>query len=303
MLLHRRKLIGGVAASLPGVAFAEPCGEQERRRLLKFGEWLMPSAWACGSNPLSGALFSDDFSTISLYNYHNPGAGGTWMPASWFGPGVDGEDNAGTWTINPFNPATPVQVYTAANSLLSMRLDKTPPAILAAVNNDATIGGQLQTNPTFQGGPFGYWEVRCAIPKQKGSEFDVSIYDPSGQQELDMLVATDQNGGQYAKWNVWTTTPAKVLNNFLFSYNLPSPPADLSQFHTFGIDLQQATTAFYLDRVQVMQFATPQSYVSKMFWVLGYSNAVDEGLGPPVTATLPSFAMIDYAAVWNVRPF
>jgi hypothetical protein len=302
---RRRVFLAGACSLVAGPALAEPCGENERRKLLKFGEWLAPGAQACGTNVWGSPppAFFDDFSTLSLYNYKNVAAGGTWMPASWFGAGRDGEDASGTWIVNTFvAPPTPIQVYTVSGGNLLIELGVTPPANLAAWGNDATFGGQLQTNPTFQGGPFGYWEMKCAVPAVPGSQFGFAVYDGSGQQELDLAIPTLQNGFQFAKLNVWTTSPSKVLNNFFFSYNMASP-IDPRQFHTYGIDLQPATTRMYIDRVQVMSFATPQSYVNPMFWAMAYSNAQDEGGGSPSAGSLPSNALVDYVGYGPSRPF
>lgn len=76
--IGRRGLLAGGAAALPAAAFAKPCEEEERRRLLKFGDLIAPEAYACGGNsngPGPGA--SSPFLTVdftSAFNY--PGGSG-----------------------------------------------------------------------------------------------------------------------------------------------------------------------------------------------------------------------------------
>jgi hypothetical protein len=256
-----------------------------------------------GGGAGTGATFFDDFNALTLFNDQNQSAGGTWMPAFWYSPVDMGFDSAGTWVVNPFNPATQIAgMNTVSNSTLLIKLDNTPSNFLSAVGGDTTIVGGLNSAPTFTG-LFGYWEVRCSAPKQKGSELLIWILDGSGNQEIDLVaIPTFQDGTQWAKFGMWTPGPPKALNNFIFSYNLDNP-IDPSVMHTYGIDVQPNICTFYLDRVQVYQFNTPPGYVNPMFWILSYGNGQDEGAGLPVTSTLPSFGLIDYVGQWPHPPF
>jgi hypothetical protein len=86
-MLRRRELIGGVAASaIGGVAVAEPCGEEERRKLLRFGEWLVPEAQACGGGSVVGPGASSTFATADFTSAVNmPGGGQVVIPREMFG--------------------------------------------------------------------------------------------------------------------------------------------------------------------------------------------------------------------------
>jgi hypothetical protein len=89
-MLLRRSLLGGLAASaIGGAAVAEPCGEEERRKLLRFGEWLVPEAQACGgggggTGPAASGTFSADFTNLT----------GRTAPTQLFGMATGGLGNS-----------------------------------------------------------------------------------------------------------------------------------------------------------------------------------------------------------------
>ena len=69
-MLHRRSFLGGLAAPaiIGRAAFAEPCGEEERRKLLKFG--LISDAYACGgggggTGPAASGAWTSDFTSLT----------------------------------------------------------------------------------------------------------------------------------------------------------------------------------------------------------------------------------------------
>ena len=63
MLLRRKLLAGAGALVVPATALAEPCGEEERRKLIRFS--FIPEANACGSNSGVTPTVTVDFSTAT----------------------------------------------------------------------------------------------------------------------------------------------------------------------------------------------------------------------------------------------
>jgi hypothetical protein len=255
-----------------------------------------------GTSP-NNPVFSDDFTTLNLYNWRAPAAGQVWMPATWYDPFRDGSDADGVWETNPFNPATPFSnIYSASGGILSMRIDNTPAGFSSAVGGDAFIGGQLQTAPTFSR-LFGYFECQVAVPKVNGTAWTMWMIDGSGQQEIDMIqIWTDQSHNQTGKFGIWDVQPSKTLNKFFFTYQMASPP-DMTQMHTYGVYFDSSTVRFYIDRVQQAQFAMPTGYTQPMFIILAYIGAGDQSGGNPNPGSLPVLAQVDYVKVWSSLPF
>lgn len=84
----RRSAIAGMLASMAAGRAHADCGEQERRRLLKFGEWVAPAAEACGSGGGggSGPAASSTFVTAEFATPVNmPGGGQVTIPRELFG--------------------------------------------------------------------------------------------------------------------------------------------------------------------------------------------------------------------------
>jgi len=277
------------------MAYAD-CGEQERRKLLKFG--LIPQAYACGNNPIAGAFFSDDFNTLSLYNTRNTAAGGTWQPAGTFSTFVDGQDFSGVWVVNPFNPATPYNnVYTVSNSILSMRIDNSPNP--TNTGGDALIGGQLHTFNTFQHAVQGYWEVRAAVPVLPGSNFVFWLNDQTGRQQIGIFdCVTNADSSHFAGFDVWD--PATDTETFQWFTFQMAQPVNVTGFHQYGVKVTNTQVSLLIDRVVQVSTALPAGYVNPMFIFLDWFSGGTAGgtgfISAPVAS--PSFGQVDYVAYW-----
>lgn len=293
-LLRRRTLLGGSAVAVPHLAHAA-CDTSRWRKIL---DSMVPEAHACGGNT-TGALFSDDFATLSLYNTRNTAAGGTWQPAGTFSTFVDGQDFSGVWVVNPFNPTTPYNnVYTVSGSILSMRIDNSPNS--ANTGGDTLIGGQLHTFNTFQHAVQGYWEVRAAVPVLPGSNFVFWLNDQTGRQQIGIFdCVTTQDSSHFAGFDVWD--PATNTETFQwFTYQMTNP-VDVSTFHQYGVKVTNTQVTNYIDRIAQQTTNLPAGYTNPMFIFLDwFSGGVAGGTGlisSPVSQ--PYFAQVDYVAYYT----
>jgi hypothetical protein len=262
------------------------------------------SAWSAGIAPgnvtASTPSFSDDFTTLSLYNTRNTAAGGTWEPGMWYATDGVQVGNA-TFCINPFNPATPVNtIYTVSNGILSLGLAVTPSAISAACNNLPTIGANIQTSQSFSQ-LYGYFEIRCADPGVSGTSFDFYLMNTvTWPPELDILEIFD---GIFTHTVHFTSTTSTQWANWMSSDPTVSG-ANLTQMHQYGVDWESDFITFYFDRVQTFQIATPAGYDAAMFPILDMTaGTANDYVGQPDLSKFPLAMQIDYVKVWKVRPF
>lgn len=216
---------------------------------------------------MASVLFQDTFATLSLYDWRNPSAGGTWEPADWYSPVDDGVDVNGSWLINPFNPATPLNggpnnnaVMHVANGTLHLACTKTPAAIQAACGGDTMLGARLQTD--FAGAfqfKKGYIEWRSRLPKLVPyTSGALWLWDATGQTKFEVdgpefdIYADHHNcllklydGGHNS---VGSTTIEEHISGF-----------DPTVAHRYGIDVMTKDNKvhWYVDGVDIFSLTAP----------------------------------------------
>jgi Glycosyl hydrolases family 16 len=279
------------------------------------------SAWGSGgqTSQTNSPTFTDDFSTLSLYNTRNTAAGGKWQPSYWYANGSDPSGdgliltNGSGWQVNPFNPATPLNtIYTVNNSILNIQLAQTPTQFSSACQGAPFITGTIQTAPTFRQ-LYGYFEARIAVPKIQG--WGIAFFmmtDQSWPPEIDvaeMWSPAGQNNQWFSKVSVWDVATASLPDqNTFYSNQAGSPlpqPFDTSAFHTYAVDWQQNTMTFYYDRIQCLQIPTPAGYNVPLFPIITSTPGTASNIQGPITnpSLLPVNLQVDYCTVWKTRPF
>jgi hypothetical protein len=251
--------------------------------------------------------FQDDFQSLSLHEYVQPGD--TWAlisPSTPDGRGGPNDDEQGDqWWTNPFNPATPAQgLYTDSNNKLLLGLLPTPPAEASYIGSQAGaklpyLGTLLNSTPSMYQ-LFGYFEVAVAVENLPGFSFQACLesWEISGSwpPEIDVRIQTDGSGAQSVLLQVDTR-------------NGPIPTTlsmDATGMHAYGIDWESDYITFYIDRNQVFQVPTPTdgTYTTyPAYWyLLTGANYIDLGVDPD-PGSLPVYASVGSVTAWASRPF
>lgn len=252
-------------------------------------------------SPVQATTFADDFNSLSLYNWRNPSAGGTWRPASWYSPNDDGYAVNQGWMVNPFNPATPyTSLYTAANGVARLGIQNNVDCG-SACENQPYLGSQLLTQSFAQ--LYGYFEARIATPQVAGTGFAFWLMSASTwPPEIDIveIVTTSTSSPAIAAQTVWDVTTSSIAGQ-CYSYET-FPNYNATQFHTYGVDWTSATVTFYIDRIARCSFPTPTGYTAPMFPILSSQQGGDWSGPIPSGATLGPM-QVDYVKVWASKPF
>jgi hypothetical protein len=260
-----------------------------------------------GGSNANNPTFSDEFTSLNMYNIYAPAAGQTWQPAEYYSPLNAGEAGGQFWILNPFNPATPINnIYTASNGILNLRVDNTPSQYLSAANNCPYLGAQLQTAITFSQ-TYGYFEVRMAIPPLPGSGAGFLLYCPNEgfANQIDVIqINTDQNSFQAGSFALWDAPSSQVVASF-YTYNAVGVGAvDCSQFHQYGVLVTPTTTSFYIDRVVQGTWPTPSGYNVPLYPLIYMAGADPASFYGDITSpgSLPITGQFDYVKVWTAFP-
>lgn len=278
--------------------------------------------------------FFDDFTSLSLYNWRNPTAGGTWMPSRWYNPAWDGEILPGNtgWDINPFNPATPDNTVftlaqgstnpfsaafssdfgdgTPAESLLLMTVKVTPSSYAAATGFAPYVTPFLTTQPSFRQ-RFGYFEARIALQTAQGFGAAFWLVTEDDSNEIDIAEMVSPSGHNNDAWLSHFGMIDFASRQPIFDWYTYQTFAsyDPTQFHLYGFDWQPATCTVYFDRQAVETFATPEGYNAtngpSCFFVLELGTGqTGSWEGPLIDPTvLPRGMFVDYVAAYPAKPF
>jgi len=153
-MIGRRALLGGGAAIIAGPAVAEPCGEEERRRLLRFGDLFIPEAYACGSGG-NGPAASSAFLTADFTSAQNYTGTATQQVVSqrmygvYMGYGADATNRGGTNTNSfaAYSNSTFTTAMATANPGLHVVTGNTVAGATPFWTNDGS-GNPTVVNPT-----------------------------------------------------------------------------------------------------------------------------------------------------------
>jgi beta-glucanase (GH16 family) len=150
--------------------------------------------------------------------------------------------------------------------------------------------GMLNTKGIFMQ-KYGYFEMKAVLPTALGTwpAFWLSQdpYKPGVEADVLEHLAMYPNVN-YARSNDGGSVTGSV------NYAVPS----LTGSHTYGMLWTPTTTTFYIDRLAVMQVATPQSWDQPMYMIL---NLAMGGWGGPVdNSALPAQMNVDYVRVYGL---
>jgi beta-glucanase (GH16 family) len=246
----------------------------------------------------SNLTFADEFNTLSVWN----GSTGTWQYSYWWSPGgyTDPPSMTNWWVgWNQVSSGVP-NPFSVNNGILTNNFMPTPASALPSVGNTPFLSGLLTTYPSFAQ-TYGYFEMRAQLAAAPGlvSAFWLLPVDGSWPPELDieevlgndptMLVMTahaDVNG-TYTAYPHWITV------------------ADLStSFHTYAVDWERSSIAWYLDGQQVAKQATPPGMNKPMYILTDISSgtsAPDSWSGAPVPGETAQMK-IDYIHAYKTKP-
>jgi hypothetical protein len=254
--------------------------------------------------PAGNAVFFDDFTTLNLYNTHNPSATVTvapnvissptalWQPGPWSGNRDGGRQNV-TWITNPFNPNTANwDLYKCSNSTVQLTCEPTPGQFSGGAGGAPLMGGYMTTFGRWQR-RFGYWEAKLKVgPIVNGIGVEWWLWNTgSDNSELDILESFDDFTSQ-------TIHPGSGNSVYWNGFN---GVVDPTVYHTWACDWQSGYARMYHDNVQYVNVNNPSGFGTEMFMFMtcddfsDWNGSVNTG-GPPVTNT------VDYVVVYPTKP-
>ena len=256
-------------------------------------------------------LFEDTFQTLSLSDYVT-GTVGTWqLGGRSYQP--SGASTGPTFEPNPFNPATPFYMAAASSGGLILTTDNTPAQYAAACNNLPYVGVWMSTRGTkfFQ---WGYYEASIKQGNIEGvaGTFWLLAENGAWPPEIDIAEGGQEPAGFEVSHNVYDVATKTGLSNwYLFSNTsssnntLAGSLTDLTQFHTFGADVQPDFITFYFDNIVTERIATPSGYATSGGFYIVLSMGVpgpSSYFGNPNNALLPCHNYVQWVRVWDKKP-
>jgi len=254
----------------------------------------------------TGTVWCDDFNSLDAGQHMDPAH--KWGYAAPYPPDWDGTTNTGAATaINPLFSATTGTPYSnlyttdgAGNLLLN--IDNTPSGCGTTCRGQPYIMGQLIATTLF--GPGHYFEVRAKVPPTPGTNFALWLYEDytatgGHYQEIDLLEAVR------AVDNSWILTSQTIHHDNNTAEGYQDWSRDPTQWHTYGAYWTPTSICLYIDRVQT--YCNAQSvagYTGNMWLYLSSQSGGSWSKGDiPAGTPLPVSMTIDYAAVYDHKPF
>ena len=245
--------------------------------------------------------FDDEFNARSI---SQTGAGTTWadIRSEWR---FDANSDIGFGHSSFVDPASGYDPFKVAGGALAITAvpDKTPSGYPGSWESGliTTQGGFSQT--------YGYFEMRADLSDAKGGwdAFwllpDTPAANPNhlpGWQELDVVEHYgNYNQGTY-RW-IHTTDPGPNRNPNADLQVFSNNPAQLSGYHTYGMDWQADRISFYFDGQYMGSQPTPTDMHGPMYLL---ANLATQGAGDndADAAGVPIAMKIDYIRAYSRDP-
>lgn len=237
----------------------------------------------------SAAVFTDDFTTLDAGTFGGPN---TWAYVSWFNPdATQGVAKNQAWEVNPLYAGTPIQgLYSAANSILSLDVLKTPTQYAAACGNLPFVSSQL----IQQKGPFltyGRWEAKIKVKPVKGTVGAFWLLNTSGAfpPGINFEFCVGQNYPPFV--NISVNASAGTSGTQVWNF-------DISQWHVYDIDVRSDKITFSIDGAVAWSMPTPAPVGAPMRCLLSNQTSGLDWLGPYDGSQVPGTVQVDYVRVY-----
>lgn len=245
-----------------------------------------------------------------LYDYTSSTSHDRWQPGYWFAPDGGVLPDTNSWVVNPFNPATPVNVYANANGILKLSIQALPPNLIPICGSQAYASAIIHTQPSFRQ-LYGYFEASIAATQCQGIYYTFSLMtDICSPPQIDIATIVSLEGTNntwFCRAGAWDPNAVSLLPaNTWNSFNTQSlQNYDITQFHTYGCDWQKTGMTFYVDRIPVFQCASPPGYTYAMFPVIGINCGVPGSVSGAITnpTLLPVSMSVKSVRIWQSLPF
>jgi len=148
---------------------------------------------------------------------------------------------------------------------------------------------------------FGYFEIRTKFPPGPGiwsAFWLVGNADPDTSAEVDVIEYYGEAPGNYQSvLHVWAKNDKAKPYGELKTFDVPYGSLT-SDFHTYGVSIDETWTIFYRDRVETWRVKTPPEYNRPMMLLLNLAL----GGGWPIDKTPnPSFMYVDYVRAYQLK--
>ncbi|MDB5461437.1 MAG: exsH, partial [Caulobacteraceae bacterium] len=248
------------------------------------------------TSKLGALTFDDEFNNMQLFDFST--GQGLWRtnfggdPTKLDTYSITSNDEKEVYTDASFqgtsDHALGFNPFSISNGVLSITAQNMGQASQYAFGQPYS-SGMLNTKGIFMQ-KYGYFEMRAELPTALGSwpAFWLSQdpYKPGVEADVLEHLAMYPNV-DYARSNDAGT----VTGN---TYYMPDPTG----FHTYGMLWTPTTTTFYVDKIAVLQIATPASWDQPMYMML---NMAVGGWGGPIdNSAYPATMQVDYVRVYGL---
>ncbi|MCA1326028.1 family 16 glycosylhydrolase [Herbaspirillum sp. alder98] len=248
-------------------------------------------------------------------------ANGDGAPGKW-APHLDGGYSNGKftgydWMVKRYQPmGNDQQIYTDSNfkgsgeevlnlnpfsvdgSVLTITGDRTPPALLRSVWNQAYTSGLLSSHEMFAQ-TYGYFEMSAKVPSSQAllPAFWMLPVDRSWPPEIDILEAPGHMPDKLTRAVHWVSPDTSAHAS---SGCYTPTPAFADGFHTYGVLWLPDRIVYYYDRMVVAQVATKPG-MDKPFYLMINMAVGGRWQGAANQNTpLPQRMLVDWVAVYSV---
>ena len=159
---------------------------------------------------------------------------------------------------------------------------------------------------------YGYFEIRCKLPVNRGAFPAFWLWDSSDNnyREIDVFEFSwsfPNSSPRYFQGQIYYyngTKPANYLDYTFgrYGYTIPTAQPDLTNWHTYGVEWSPKRVIWYFDNIQVGSYYG--NNVPSLSMNLVINNAVDSYATPdgvPISTGYPNEMTIDYFKVNKLK--
>lgn len=241
--------------------------------------------------------FSDDFSTLSLWN----GSRGTWdtaFPWSEANGAALFTNDEKQWYINArYGPTTSIKPWRASNGRLVITADRAPPSIKPYINGYNYTSGMLSTYHSFSQ-TYGYFEMRARFPAGKGMWPAFWLLPVNGHwpPEIDVVEMLGHDPGK-----IYMTVHSKASGYRTKSQGTVRFGDSSSGFHTYGVYWGPDTITWYLDGNPTYSASTPADMHQPFYLVVNLAVGGRWPGDPNESTQFPATMEVDYIKAYKAR--
>jgi len=240
--------------------------------------------------------FSDDFDSWRPFR-HGQGVWRTWF-RDGTGEPLTERTLAGNKELQLYvdpdwapdgGPPIGISPFTLHDGMLDIRLEPTPARLKERLSGYRYVSGLISSQPSFRQ-LYGYFEMRAKLPRGKGiwPAFWLLPADLEWPPEIDVM----ESVGDPSK--VYVTLHSKAAQS-----QGTEVPVSADAFHTYAVEWDARTVAWYVDGREVKRLPTPADMHKPMYLLANIASGGDWAGAPDASTPFPARLTIDFIRAYR----